>query len=777
MNCERANNLLFGILSILFFTTTQSMEHVAMSSGTQVVPYNCSSLNTAPGHPISSFLQTPATLDDRLQRAFFSSISSDSPLTIKCYLDLGIDVTTRDASGRNALHWAAEHNSINVAAYLLQKGIPVHAKYDFDIWTGYGINALHIAASNGIGDFVKLLLEHGAIIDARDDKGRTALHRAAAAGYEDVVLLLLEHGALVNARYDTSWLWSTGTTALHEAVGHGYKNIAKLLIAGAALVDSRDPQGKIALHIAVENNDREMVQIILAAQPDLEIRDFDGKNALDSAIDLDNQDVIELLARAGARVLKVQSFFPFCGVRAADTMKEHDCESLSQAIENWDLSRWFLDKKPSEAKSLFAPASTQDISTLYCDEPLLIKAARHSDPQMVKELLAHGAPVNEAMRDGLKITGVTALHEAAYWGNIRTVEELIKGQAAIDAPLKTGGMEALKSDLGAIFGFSTGEAPSASEQYSMQVEKTPGGVKFLKPNNPSFLEVEATEGESDSIVRKFKEDFRLRRERGHWDLHAPLLMDQRIDSNLKMFEGFTALHFALLNRHKAVVDHLLEKNATVPGEDLSFLAPFKETQAWAWNALGDYYAYVREGEFYGQAKFYVIGKKIERRYCDYPKAFNFYEKAVNQDVNKEVRAWAWVSIGHLYMHGLGVRQDYVKAKEFYEMAASQGDNQEAQVWGWYGLGLLYHEAWGVPGDYVKAKEYFERAAGQKVNKESQTKAWRRLGDLHYKGQGVPKNYEQAHYYYKLVIDSKVGDFEDTIPAAGNLHVIDLIQKR
>ena len=56
-------------------------------------------------------------------------------------------------------------------------------------------NALDRAAANGHKDVVKLLLDRGAEVNAKDGVGWSALHLAAREGHKDVVLLLLDRGA------------------------------------------------------------------------------------------------------------------------------------------------------------------------------------------------------------------------------------------------------------------------------------------------------------------------------------------------------------------------------------------------------------------------------------------------------------------------------------------------------------------------------------------------------------------------------------------------------
>jgi len=59
---------------------------------------------------------------------------------------------------------------------------------------------LLLAAKSGDKERVRLLLENGANVNARDRYGWTALMWAVFKGYKEIVKLLLENGADVNVR-------------------------------------------------------------------------------------------------------------------------------------------------------------------------------------------------------------------------------------------------------------------------------------------------------------------------------------------------------------------------------------------------------------------------------------------------------------------------------------------------------------------------------------------------------------------------------------------------
>jgi hypothetical protein len=103
--------------------------------------------------------------------------------------DAGVDGW--DDFGETPLHWAASRK-LDIGQCLLDHGADINARH-------YGWTPLFDAAHNGHVEFAQMLLQRGAVIDARDNGGRTALSWAVEGGKIQVVRLLLKHGADVNA--------------------------------------------------------------------------------------------------------------------------------------------------------------------------------------------------------------------------------------------------------------------------------------------------------------------------------------------------------------------------------------------------------------------------------------------------------------------------------------------------------------------------------------------------------------------------------------------------
>ena len=136
------------------------------------------------------------------------------------------------------LHVAAREGHLNVVKLLLQHGADVNAAAAPDLTT-----ALHCAVENShhAAEVARLLLDAGADVNAATMWGGTALHYTSEWGRLEVVQLLLDRGADVNAAP------ALGRTALHRAARSGRVEVARLLLdRGADVNATSDPASPTA---------------------------------------------------------------------------------------------------------------------------------------------------------------------------------------------------------------------------------------------------------------------------------------------------------------------------------------------------------------------------------------------------------------------------------------------------------------------------------------------------------------------------------------------------
>jgi ankyrin repeat protein len=100
-------------------------------------------------------------------------------------------INARDGTGWTPLHWATEDHNFqdgSVLRLLLEHGADINARCQI------GRTPLHVATYNGALGVVRVLLEHGADVEAKNNDGQTASQVAIEEGHDQVVKLLREHG-------------------------------------------------------------------------------------------------------------------------------------------------------------------------------------------------------------------------------------------------------------------------------------------------------------------------------------------------------------------------------------------------------------------------------------------------------------------------------------------------------------------------------------------------------------------------------------------------------
>jgi ankyrin repeat protein len=177
----------------------------------------------------------------------------------KWLLNHGADVNSQDKSGLTPLHFAVSHGQLEACRILLEHNAEVNSRNyrkstplllasefgyanivqllldhnaDVDVRDGDGDTPLHCSALRGQLKVSLLLLRLNVEVNSRNNQGLTPLHQASIGweeGSASVVRLLLDYGADVQAR-DLS-----GRTAAEMARGSEQREIVQLLSEPHAL--------------------------------------------------------------------------------------------------------------------------------------------------------------------------------------------------------------------------------------------------------------------------------------------------------------------------------------------------------------------------------------------------------------------------------------------------------------------------------------------------------------------------------------------------------------
>ncbi|BCM91328.1 hypothetical protein IAD21_03198 [Abditibacteriota bacterium] len=303
----------------------------------------------------------------------------------------GADLNARDARGLTPLHYALRNptgrfarRSINMAEFLLGKGA------NPNIATPTGDAPLHLAARAGDAELITLLLDKGALINARGVGGETALLILTNKSTNiSLYKTLITRGADVNAGNISGGTASDpyGTRYLNSGFGFGSSvRYSSYAVSGV---------GMTPLHRAVVAQRPDMMTALLEKGAKLEALESSGKTPLALAISASGyngntegaSDVVSLLLSKGAD----------------PTVKIERGDLLSFAVErgNADLVRTLLATKKFSFQSK-TPRT-----------PLLFSAVSNGRVEVVRALLEAGANPNETDANG------RTLLQAAYSDEIK----------------------------------------------------------------------------------------------------------------------------------------------------------------------------------------------------------------------------------------------------------------------------------------------------------------------------------------------------------------------
>ena len=325
--------------------------------------------------------------------------------TWKCSLHKLAD--KKDILGRTPLIYAARSGHEAVVRLLLEHGADVEAK-DKE----RGETALILAAGSGYEAIVRRLLERRADVEAKEKERGTALILSAMLGHEAVVWLLLEHGADVEAKDK-----ERGGTALILAAGLGHEAVVRLLLERGADIEAKDKErGETALIYAVRLGHEAIVRLLLERGAEVEAKEKEGGTALILSAMLGHEAVVRLLLERGV------------DIEAKDKERGGTALIWAAGLGHEAVVRLLLEHGANiEAKDEEK------------GETALIYAAGLRHEAVVRLLLEHGADVEAKDKE----RGGTALIWAAGSGHEAVVRLLLERGASVEAKEKKIGGTAL----------------------------------------------------------------------------------------------------------------------------------------------------------------------------------------------------------------------------------------------------------------------------------------------------------------------------------------------
>lgn len=135
------------------------------------------------------------------------------------------------------------------------------------------VTPLMSAAGLGDTEVVKLLLDRGASVSAKDSEGNTAISAAAYYLRSEVVELLIERGADINNK---DWF---GQTVLMNAAGNGAPDTVRFLLDRSANLDVQNRNGTTALMFAMAFKHPDIAQLLLENGANSQLKDHRGRTA------------------------------------------------------------------------------------------------------------------------------------------------------------------------------------------------------------------------------------------------------------------------------------------------------------------------------------------------------------------------------------------------------------------------------------------------------------------------------------------------------------------
>jgi|GEM_PF-490248 len=273
-----------------------------------------------------------------------------------------------DNLGNSVVHYAAARGQKELIEWLKVNDFDLNLKNKKNDAT-----ALHFAAQNGHLMTVRRLVELGAELNARANRGETALFFASMENFDHIVKYLMTAGAnqnigtsfdavsplmiAVNRGHDSVVVAllenntdyhlkdRRGWNALMFAIAANEFSLVKILLSKSAEVNIADKRGWSPLMLAAENKDTKILEEVFKFSPNLEMKNELGMTALLVAASNGHPEGLRVLLKAGANVHAVDEVGRDVVMLAASNGRVNNLKEL----ESTNVNHMRLDNRKQNA--------------------------------------------------------------------------------------------------------------------------------------------------------------------------------------------------------------------------------------------------------------------------------------------------------------------------------------------------------------------------------------------------------------------------------------------
>lgn len=373
-------------------------------------------------------------------------------------MKLGANIHETTNSGATPLfYFKNEPNGAINAKTLLEAGAKITVK------DNKGRSAVHMVKSPEV---VELLVKAGADVNEKDNEKKTPMHYAAE-GHPEMIEKLASLGAKVNERSSDPWretplehaisvsdvksiealakagadfkmINNRGMSLLHYALTQREKTeeIMKSLIHFGAPLNVQDSYGTPLMHaVASPFTPKSIVNLLVSSGADINAKGKDDHTAIHFATKVGNKEMVEELLKLGARIdMKTAAEKKTPLIIATELVFNNIIEVLVKHGAN--VNEQFINGwTPLHVASLIHYPEFQRINRERAQKGLtpLTRIPSTTAPTSIPTLLKLDAKV-----DILDNSGSTALHLAYYHGNLGAAKELREGGASVDIRNREG---------------------------------------------------------------------------------------------------------------------------------------------------------------------------------------------------------------------------------------------------------------------------------------------------------------------------------------------------